>query len=488
MNNHRDSSSQHGQRSRFVLAGTNSGVGKTTFTLGLMAALQKRGLRVQGYKAGPDYIDPSYHTAVTGRVSRNLDTWMLTKDAVLEVYMRSSAEADVSVIEGVMGFYDGKDPRSNAGSTAELSTVLRAPTILIVNVGKMARSAAAIVKGFQCFDDSVQIAGVLVNHVGSVGHFQLVQTAITQECSIPVLGYLPKREDLRIPDRHLGLIPAIERGELQSLFDELANAVEETVNVDELLAIAAKAPDLPAREPVLFRMQEEMRTGIRYENERRVKIAIARDAAFNFYYPENLELLEYYGAELLYFSPLAGELVPYEADGLYLGGGFPEEFAKDLSEHSELIRQVRELVETGIPTFAECGGYMFLTDSITDLHGDTYPMVGLLPEKIVMQARLVALGYREIEALTDSVLLAAGEKARGHEFHYSSAQLTSDSADGLTAAYQVSDRFGQKLDGFVKDNLFASYMHFHFASNPLMAERFVSFCHQFREMKKSKLQ
>ena len=494
------------RRPRFVLAGTNSGVGKTTFTLGLMAALQQCGLRVQGYKAGPDYIDPSYHTAVTGRVSRNLDTWMLSKEAVMEIYLRSSVDADVSVIEGVMGFYDGKDPKSNAGSTAELSTVLQAPVVLIVNVGKMARSAAAIVKGFQCLDETVHIAGILVNHVGSHNHFELVKDAIEQECAVPVLGYLPKRTDIQIPGRHLGLIPAIERGELRPLFDSLAEAMEQTVDLDGLLAAARSAPDLMDPSPVLFRAPKAEAAGDGgsrhcHRADNPIKIAIAKDAAFNFYYPENLELLEHYGAQLLYFSPLAGELIPDEADGLYLGGRFPEEFAGRLSEHQMLLEQVHHHIADGLPTFAECGGYMFLSQSITDLSGSTYPMVGLLPVKVTMQPRLAALGYREVTALTDSILFEAGEKARGHEFHYSAAEpvpfarrqgsraqrdgiaLTTDrgSSANLDAAYQVTGRFGYKPDGFVWRNMVAGYTHLHFASNPRMASRFVASCRNYRE-------
>ncbi len=494
------------RRPRFVLAGTNSGVGKTTFTIGLMAALQRRGFRVQGYKVGPDYIDPSYHTAVTGRVSTNLDTWMLSKEAVMEIYLKSSADADISVIEGVMGFYDGKDPKSNAGSTAELSTVLQAPVILIVNVGKMARSAAAVVKGFQCLDETVHIQGVLANHVGSHHHFELVKEAIEQECMVPVLGYLPKRTDIQIPARHLGLIPAIERGELRPWFDSLADAMEQTVDLDGLLAAARSAPDLMDRLPVLFRVPKSDPAGdggARYSHraDNPVKIAIAKDAAFNFYYLENLELLEHYGAQLLYFSPLKGELIPDGADGLYLGGGFPEEFAERLSGHRTLLEQVHHHIMGGLPTFAECGGYMFLSQSITDLGGSTYPMVGLLPVKVAIKAGLAALGYREVTALTRSILFEAGEKARGHEFHYSAAEpapfsprrashvrsdgaaLTaadSDSAN-LDAAYQVTGRFGHKPDGFVWKNMVAGYTHLHFASNPRMACRFVASCRDYRE-------
>lgn len=460
------------ERPRFVIAGTNSGVGKTTITIGLLAALKKRGWTVQGYKAGPDYIDPSYHTAVTGRPSRNLDSWMLSADTVLEVFLRSSKDADVSIIEGVMGLYDGRDPRSNEGSTAELSRLLDAPVILVVNVGSMARSAAAIVTGFQRFETDVRIAGVIANRAGSPGHFQLVKTAVEEECGIPVLGYLPERSDLLIPERHLGLIPALERGELQLLFERLAAAIEETVDLEQLLAIARLAPDLPEREPQVFRPRDGVPP---------VTIAVARDAAFNFYYPENLELLELYGARLVFFSPLAGEAIPEEADGLYMGGGFPEEFAAGLSGQTGLLEQFRIRIRGGLPTFAECGGYMFLTESITDRQGRTFPMVGLIPARVRMQDRLAALGYREVTALTDSLLLPAGHRARGHEFHYSVSEVHGEQ-DGRACApaYEVHGRFGQKKDGCVQGNLLAGYVHLHFGSNPDAAKRFIAACNAYR--------
>ena len=296
-------------QARIVIAGTNSGAGKTTVTLGLMAALRRLGLTVQGFKVGPDYIDPSYHTALTGRPSRNLDTWMLAPHVVRELFQRGSQGADISVIEGVMGMYDGKDPLSNTGSTAEVSQLLQAPVLLVVNVSSMARSAAAVVLGFQQLEPQVRIAGVIANRVGSKGHYELVKAAIEQVCGVPVVGYLSKQETLQIPERHLGLVPALERGEMAGLFAALADAVEATVDIDRILDIAGQAAPLPAPEPTLFAGSKR---------EPMVTIAIARDLAFNFYYPENLELLEWYGARLVTFRPLDGESVPDDADGVYI--------------------------------------------------------------------------------------------------------------------------------------------------------------------------
>jgi cobyrinic acid a,c-diamide synthase len=456
------------KRNRFVIAGTGSGVGKTTMTIGLMAAFKRRGKIVQGFKCGPDYIDPTYHTAVTGRPSRNLDTWMLSHDTMREIYLRGSEGSDISVIEGVMGLYDGKDPLSNTGSTAEIATLLDAPVILIVNVQSMARSAAAVVLGYQKLDERVRIAGVIVNKCGSQGHYKIVKAAIEQECGVPVVGWLGRDDQLDIPERHLGLVPAIERGELNPLFEHAANLVESGVDLDAIMALAEGAPDLTWPDTRLF-TEAKQETG--------PAIAVARDAAFNFYYPENLDLLEQKGAKIVYFSPLSGQKVPLEADGLYIGGGFPEEFAADLASHEEAKEDLKERVSGGLPVFAECGGYMYLTRSITDRAGKTHSMAGLIPAKVKMQSKLAALGYREAKALTDCLLMEEGEVVRGHEFHYSS--LTKDD-ENYPHVYETKGLRGAGREGYCLGNLMAGYTHVHFASNPKVVDRFIARCMEYR--------
>ncbi|PWK14826.1 cobyrinate a,c-diamide synthase [Tumebacillus permanentifrigoris] len=447
-------------RPRLAIGGTGSGVGKTTLTLGLLAAFKRRGLTVQGFKVGPDYIDPTYHTAVTGRPSRNLDTWMTTPEIMREVFLRGSRGADLSIIEGVMGYYDGKDPRSNQGSTAQVSMLLQAPTILLVNIASMARSAAAIVKGFCTLTEGVPIAGVVANQAGSAGHINLVRTAIEQDCGVPLLGGFTRRTDIEIPERHLGLIPAVERGELAPLFAKLADLVEEHIDLDEILEIARSAPALQAPPtPHLFGHDRP---------PSRAKIAVARDAAFNFYYAENLELLEQVGAELHYFSPLAGESIPVDADALYLGGGFPEEFARELHDHAQVRADFRNRITAGLPTLAECGGYMYLCNTITDRAGASYEMVGLIPSDVQMQDRLAALGYREAAAATPHFLLPLGEQVRGHEFHYSTA------TEAPHKAYVTQGMRGQKEEGYTCENLVAGYTHLYFPSNPEVPKRFVA--------------
>ncbi|WP_373228677.1 cobyrinate a,c-diamide synthase [Cohnella sp.] len=452
---------------KLVIAGTGSGVGKTTLTIGLMAALRKKGYAVQGFKCGPDYIDPSYHTAVTGRVSRNLDSWMLSHEIVKEIYCRGSKDADICVIEGVMGLYDGKSPLTNEGSTAEISMILDAPIILVVNCQSMARSAAAIVKGFQCFTPTIQIVGVIANKVGSEGHYKIVKEAIEQECHVPVLGYL-KREDLiEIPERHLGLVPSIERGELAPLFDKLADLVTANIDLDKLI-------ELSSSKPVTF--NETLFPSIPLRAK--VKIAIAKDAAFNFYYPENLELLEAYGAELHYFSPLAGEALPIDADGLYIGGGFPEEFAEQLMRNEDVKASIVKKISAGLPTLAECGGFMYLSEAIIDTQGNSYEMVGLVPGKVKMQRKLAALGYREMTGSTENFLLGPLDQAKGHEFHYSVFEPKEDQE--IQPAYQTKGLRGTKQEGYLQLNVVAGYIHFHFASAPDMVQRWIDECLIFK--------
>jgi cobyrinic acid a,c-diamide synthase len=455
---------------RLVIAGTGSGVGKTTLTIGLMSAFMKKGYTVQGFKCGPDYIDPTYHTAVTGRQSRNLDSWMLPHDTVKEILKRGSQGADISIIEGVMGFFDGKNPTNNQGTTAEISVITESPVVLVVNCAAMARSAAAIVKGFQCFAEDVQIAAVIANQVGSEGHYNLVKEAIEQECSIPVVGYLKRELDIEIPERHLGLIPSIERGELDTFFDQLGGLILETVDIDKLYELSKTTP-ITIEDSPLFRKRERQD----------VRIAVAQDAAFNFYYQENLELLEAYGAELVYFSPLAGEVLPSGCTGLYIGGGFPEEFAEDLSHNEGVKESIRKAFLQGLPTLAECGGFMYLSDSIQTTEGTHHPMVGIIPGEIKMQNRLAALGYREIVGEKGNFLLDEGDIAKGHEFHYSTFHPTAE----VNYAYQTKGMRGTQQEGYMKGNLVAGYTHFHFASCPKVVESWLQKCLEWKVEQKT---
>lgn len=449
---------------RIVVAGTGSGVGKTTITLGLMSAFKQKGYVVQGFKCGPDYIDPTYHTAVTGRRSRNLDSWMGNEDIVRYVCKKGSEGAHLSIIEGVMGLFDGKRATTDEGSTAEISIITESPVLLIVDCSGMARSAAAVVRGFQLFHKDVRIVGVIANRVGSEGHFRLVKEAIEQQCRIPVVGYLQKEVDLTIPERHLGLVPSVERGELQPFFNELGKRIEKTVDLDAIWDLA-EANELTSAP--LFQPKQT------YD----VRIAVAKDAAFHFYYEENLEMLQSYGAELVYFSPLAGECVPHDVHGLYIGGGFPEEFAAELAQHEQVKQSVAEAIQRGLPTLAECGGFMYLTEGImTTTDERYYEMVGVIPGYVRMQQKLAALGYREVTGRKGNFLLEY-DRAKGHEFHYSTFVPRKEEK----FAYEVKGLRGCKLDGYMDKRLIAGYVHFYFPSNPLLVERWLKACSEVKK-------
>lgn len=447
---------------RFVIAGTGSGVGKTTLTIGLMSAFMKKGLTVQGFKCGPDYIDPTYHKAVTKRPSRNVDSWMLDHDVVKEIFYNGSRGADLSIIEGVMGFFDGKNPLTNSGSTAEISMILQAPVVLVVNCASMARSAAAIVKGFQTFAEGPNIVAVIANNVGSEGHYKIVKAAIEQECQIPVVGYLKRSEDLSIPERHLGLVPSVERGELDPFFNQLGELVSESIDLDRLYELV-EAPPVHI-DTDFFKKKQDVQ----------VRIAVAKDEAFNFYYEENFELLKAYGAELVGFSPVKGEKLPYNVQGLYLGGGFPEEFASQLAEQTEMKESIKEAIEKGIPTLAECGGFMFLTENIETTNNEQFEMLGVIKGSVRMQTKRAALGYREIKG--QNFLLKGELEAKGHEFHYSTFHPKEEVID---YAYEVKGMRGVKKEGVLYRNVVAGYTHFHFASCPQIVENWIDACKEY---------
>lgn len=446
---------------RIVIAGTHTGCGKTTLALGLMRALARRGLRVQAFKAGPDFIDPGYHSFVTGRPSRNLDTWMMPRDALLECFERAARDADIAVIEGMMGLYDGREAVGEDGSTAQLAKQLDAPVVLAVDCSPLARSAAAMVLGYCRFDPVVNIRGVLLNQVGGAKHLAWMSDAITPHTGVPVLGGLARDASFALPERHLGLVPQIEQRPTLDQFDRIADGLEQLTDLDRLLTLARAAPALPCVKRALFPAAAP--------TNRLPVIAVARDEAFSFYYEDNLDLLRQYGARLAYFSPLHDGGVP-DAGLIYLGGGFPEMFAEKLAGNASMRASVREFAALGKPIYAECGGLMYLAEGIVTVDGATHPMVGLIHARVRMNERLAALGYLEVTALKDTWFMRRGETARGHEFHYSTLE-----AAGETPSLNEAQGFGgaRKSDGFASRSVVASYVHLHFASNPRLAHRLV---------------
>jgi cobyrinic acid a,c-diamide synthase len=451
-----------------VIGGTASGVGKTTVTLGLLEALRRRGQRVQAFKVGPDFIDPAHHALVTGRPAYNLDAWMCGRAAVLACTARHAADADIVVVEGVMGCFDGADATGEDGSTAQIAKWLEAPVILVVDAAAQSRSAAAVVLGFERFDPKLAIGAVIVNRVAGAVHARWLREAIGSACRAPVVGALGHDAGLTLPERHLGLVTAAEGALTEERRAALAAAVERSVDVDRLLALASPLP-------VEVSMAAPPSAAPGTASGRRVRIGIARDAAFQFYYEENFERLRAAGAELCFWSPLSDPTLP-DVDGLYLGGGYPELHGARLAANAGMRAAVREFAEAGRPIYAECGGLMYLASSLQDLDGVTHEMVGLLPAGVRMWPRRLCLGYTEVTFTAEAPLGAAGTAARGHEFHASTLEPVPPS---ITRVYRLRGglaRNEERAEGYLIGNALLSYVHLHFASNPALAERFVASC------------
>ena len=451
----------------FVIAGTHSGCGKTSISLGLMASLARRGRKVQPFKCGPDFIDPGHHSlacAVDGKPvpSHNLDGWMLDEATNLDIFNRYAAVADVAVIEGVMGLFDGISGTEDFGSTAQMAKILGLPVILVVDARSMARSAAALVAGYVAFDPDVTIAGVIFNRVGSPSHAELLREAMTLVPGIPVLGCLGRDESIATPSRHLGLVTPDQTGPDMSRYQRLADWVEAGLDPDRLLDQLPDTMVVAPFEPV--------------PQLPRVTIGLARDNAFCFYYEENLRLLREAGAKLVEFSPLSDTHLPEHLDGLYLGGGYPELYAFELGQNTRLRREIKEFCEFGRPVYAECGGFMLLMNDIITGRG-RYAMAGAFPVRAEMSDKFRALGYREITTQADTILGPAGIMARGHEFHYSAIR-DEEGLASLLSVYSMTGRKGRidVQEGFQVGNTLGSYVHLHFGSRPEMARAFVRAC------------
>ena len=450
-----------------VVAGVHSGCGKTTITLGLMAAFKRRGLRVAPFKAGPDFIDPGHHTAITGVAGRNLDGWMLKRETNLDIFKQNTGQADIAVVEGVMGLFDGYDGRTEAGSTAQLAKWLDLPVLLVVDARSMARSAGALVQGFENFDPDLKFAGVLFNKVGSPVHLDYLTQALEGNVKMPCLGGVGRNQNIEIPSRHLGLVTSDDHGLGDRMQDALADLVESRMDLDALLASLPWVPTdtlvPPEKKPAI------------------VRIAVARDAAFCFYYPENIELLEQAGAQIVYFSPLSDPGLPDNIDGLYLGGGYPELHALTLTRNIGFRQAVSLSSKNSMPIYAECGGFMTLCRTLEDLNGQCHDMVGCFDFTCRMAKTLRALGYREITLNRDTILGQRGGTARGHEFHYSSLD-----DHGEKSVYNACDRSGgtRSVPGFEVNRTLGSYLHLHFKSNPDLPQHFVQACFQYQNERK----
>ena len=454
---------------KIVIAGTTSGVGKTTVTTGLIGALCKRGLKVQPFKAGPDYIDPSYHTQISGTPSRNLDTWLLSPDTIIELFNRAVQGKDIAVIEGVMGLYDGHSSTGEEGSTAELAKLLQAPVVLVLDSRKGARSMAAMVTGYNTFDKSLNLAGVILNGIGSEEHLKICQEAIEHYTDIKVLGHLPRRDGLSLPERHLGLIPTVEGPASNEFLEALTVQCEASLDIPEILRIAEQTAPLKTQGSVFPAAPVSPVS----------RIAVAKDKAFSFYYQDSLDILEAWGAEIVPFSPLQDRVLPDNISGLYIGGGFPELYAEELAANDSIKQAMNNAAGQGMPVYAECGGLMYLGENIKDFQGKNHRMSGILPLRSRIDNHRLSLGYRTVQSLNDGPLLNKGEIVRGHEFHWSVLEDRVDSS----YAYRIIDK-GNIFEGVQRNNILASYVHLHMGSLPSMATRFIETCRRFQEMQK----
>jgi cobyrinic acid a,c-diamide synthase len=426
---------------RLMVAGVASGVGKTTVMVALAGALRAMGLRVAVFKGGPDYLDPTWHARAAGCESHNLDGWMMGREAVLATLSEAAWNADIALIEGMMGLYDGASATSEEGSGAELAKWLQAPVLLVADASGMARSLGALVLGFQQFDRELRLAGVIANRVGSRGHLEWLRG--TTPAPAPLLGGFPKDVAPGFPERHLGLHTASSNDLDDALFAAWAAAAREWLDLEEIVKLARSAPalDLPAPVPAAA--------------VTKCRIGVARDAAFHFYYADNLRRLRELGAELCFFSPLEDAGLP-AVDVLYIGGGYPETHAAQLAGNAPMLEAIRGFAG---PVYAECGGLMYMTEAIRTLDGARHAMVGRLQAEVEMHARLQALGYMEVTLQRDCLLGAAGIKFRGHQFRYSELRPTGR----LECAYRL--RSGAE-EGYVAGSMLASYVHAHWASNP----------------------
>jgi len=408
---------------RILIAGDRSSAGKTTISIGIMLALKEMGYKVQPFKVGLDFIDPSYHTEVTGRRSRNLDGYLMSESAVKEVFSHASKGADIAIIEGVRGLFEGLNAKSDVGSTAQIAKILKAPVILVINARSITRSAAAIVKGYKLFDPEVNIAGVILNNIGSERHGEKARSAIETYTDTPVIGEVYRNSDMRISMRHLGLIPALEgRRRLKGFKDslkEIKHVIKNQVDMHKLIALAKNAEPLAVPEETIFKP---------CSSGHNPRIGVAMDEAFNFYYWDNLELLELNGAKLVYFSPINDSEIP-KVEGLYIGGGYPELYAKELQENTSMRESIKQASFEGLPIYAECGGLMYLTQEIrigeikgnyhmAKMNKGCFEMVGVIPAKTLMGHKRV-VSYNIGSFIRDNVIGKAGFSFTGHEFHHS---------------------------------------------------------------------
>ena len=452
-----------------IIAGERSGVGKTTVTLALLAAMKARSQTVQSFKVGPDYIDPMFHSYITGLACRNLDPVLTSENYVRSCFDKHCQNAEYTLIEGVMGLFDGATGHDDTASTAHVARLLNLPVILILNCASTSRSIAAIAHGYRTFDPRIHIVGVVLNRVGSDRHLELLTQALAP-LDLPILGVLRRQDDISIPDRHLGLIPTAEMSNLDGIIERLAYLGETCFDWEKLLPLMENCQLITPS----FRDKES-------RGDSKIRIAIAQDRAFSFYYADNLDLFREFGAELIPWSPISDRALPENIHGLYFGGGFPEVFASELAENKTARESVQTAIKSGIPTYAECGGLMYLCDRIVDFQEQSFPMANIFPTAAKMGKRLT-LGYRQAIALQDSPLVSKGDRVWGHEFHRSTLIELSDRPLYSLQGYESHLQYPS--EGWQFYQVHASYIHLHFGAQTHLLSRFLDSCKELLDCKR----
>lgn len=451
-----------------IIAGERSGVGKTTITLALLSWLKSQGKSIQSFKVGPDYIDPMFHTAITGLPCRNLDPILTSEDYVKSCFSYHSQQADMSIIEGVMGLYDGvpNDKSFCYGSTAHIAKLLQIPVILIIDCSKLSTSIGAIAYGYVNLDPEIKIVGIILNKVGSEKHLSLLKEGL-KICSIPIVGVWFREKNIELSSRHLGLIPTEEITSHQDIFQQLAVIAENSFSWNLLMPYFQEQKtnfnDAISNNFYPFKLNKNYK----------LRIAVARDKAFNFYYQDNLDILKKLGVELVFFSPLEDDKIPDNIQGIYLGGGFPEVFAFELTKNITMIKSLKQAINSGIFTYAECGGMMYLSEKIIDFDGKSWEMVGVLPNIAIMDKKLT-LGYREGTILIKNKIFKDKITLKGHEFHRAKNYEISNSP-----ILEIKDYYTQKIlsyQGWQIKNIYASYLHIHFGNIIFQIEQFLQQC------------
>lgn len=446
----------------FLIAGTHSGVGKTTISTGIMGAIKKRKINAKPFKVGPDYIDIQFHKYITDNPSRNLDAHLLDKDIIEDLFHKNLQSGDMAIVEGVMGLYDGMGTEKDQGSSAHISKILKLPVFLIIDGAGMSSSAAAMVLGYKNYDPEVNIAGIIINNISGKMHYELLKEAIERDTGIACIGYLNKNSNVKLESRHLGLIPCKEVPQLEEKTEEIVDMVEETIDIDKVIEISSK-----------IKIKEIPRVK-KITKDKKVRIAYAFDEAFNFYYEDNLDLIKEFGCELVPFSPLRDKKLPSDINGVYIGGGFPELYGRELEENHEIRNDILKKSREGMPIYAESGGFMYLTKEIETLDEKVYKMVGVFPARGKMTKRLQNFGYCQIDIGENSNFFKKSFKINAHEFHRSIVELEED----MDYIYNMSKiRSGKYTKnwkcGLEKNNTIGGFPHTHFYSNMEFVKTFI---------------